>query len=149
MSIKELRKVCVHGFLAKRGFRSHPSLRVAFPRAGGRTKFESVCVQNIADSLQNCATKALPRNAGEGGALAPGGGELYAAFVLANKNFTHTCGKAMGRMRKALIGKLRAIEPFALSPFPFRDGGTDIVKNAFRRETAANFRTPSPERVLS
>ena len=57
-----------------------------FPPFRGTAKVTSVCVQNVADSLQNCAIKALPRNAGKGGASAPGGGK----HLFAKKNFTHT-----------------------------------------------------------
>ena len=31
-------------------------------------------------------------------------------------------------MRTRFLGKLREIEPFPLSPFPFRDGGTKPKK---------------------
>ena len=43
--------------------------------------------------------------------------------------------------RKYLCGW--AEKPFPLFPFPFRDGGTDIVKSEFHRKAAANkpFRT--------
>ena len=62
-------------------------------------------------------------------------------------------------MRKALIGKLRVIEPFPLSPFPFRDGGTKSEKTIIRTNVNRNalkvqfvkisrvfLRIPSPER---
>ena len=62
-------------------------------------------------------------------------------------------------MRVAIVGKLRKIEPFSLSPFPFRDGGTksekSIIKTNCNRKRAKNpifedlahiFAYPSPER---
>ena len=62
-------------------------------------------------------------------------------------------------MRVALVGKLRAIEPFPLSPFPFRDGGTKTEKPIVKTNSVGNslkirllkiqrifLRTPSPER---
>ena len=55
-------------------------------------------------------------------------------------------------MPKALIGRLRIVEPFPLSPFPFRDGGTKSEKAIVQSETRflkiprTVKRTPSPER---
>ena len=62
-------------------------------------------------------------------------------------------------MRVGIVGKLREIEPFPLSPFPFRDGGTESEKATIRTNFNLNaleiqvlkilrafLRTPSPER---
>ena len=62
-------------------------------------------------------------------------------------------------MRVVIVGKLCEIEPFPLSPFPFRDGGTKPEKairrqipteNALKRQFLKILRrferAPSPER---
>ena len=58
-------------------------------------------------------------------------GPAVELFVFYHRKWTIARGlerKFVYCMRQALPGKFCAVEPFPLSPFPFRDGGTMIVR---------------------
>lgn len=98
-----------------------PARRATFPRSGGRLNLPTFSCKIPLNLCKIEPPKALPRNAGEGGASAPGGGKFRLRTIRQRKLYTYACRDISGGLSSRISWRFS---------FPFLSAG--IAERRFR-----------------